>query len=203
MVQPTPMRPHSITVPRVGLLHSLSGSMLRGCVLQRFAPVGRAALPLGLLLSITGTTAAAASPPAAPASTAAPATTLLPPPQPAAQAEQVTAAGSDSMHTTDWDSVNVYKFLALTVIFSTTENAMFYPFFVIKTREQAEQLRNAGSGSAGASKPAPWFNTTEQVRTILREQGWRNGVYRGFWLSSLAAFPAYGVYMGPQHSTPL
>lgn len=66
------------------------------------------------------------------------------------------------------------------------ENALFYPFYVLKTREQADN-RALGKSALETSKA--------HLRTLLKEQGVR-GMYRGFVSSNLTAFPAYAVYMG-------
>ena len=67
------------------------------------------------------------------------------------------------------------------------ENALFYPFYVLKTREQADVRTLAGK--------SPWAQSQAHLRTLLAEQGVR-GMYRGFVSSNLTAFPAYAVYMG-------
>jgi hypothetical protein len=81
------------------------------------------------------------------------------------------------------------QFCGLTVFFSTLENALFYPFYVLKTREQAD-CRTAPSLSK-----SPWSASRAHLRVLLTDQGVK-GLYRGFVSSNLTAFPAYGVYMG-------
>lgn len=79
------------------------------------------------------------------------------------------------------------QFCCLTAFFSTVENGLFYPFYVLKTREQADARTLRGK--------SPWSASRAHLRTLLADQGVR-GLYRGFVSSNLTAFPAYGVYMG-------
>lgn len=88
------------------------------------------------------------------------------------------------------------QFCGLTVFFSTMENALFYPFYVLKTREQADMRALRTAAGSNAPRVSPWQTSVMHLRTILREQGVSRGLYRGFWASNLTAFPAYGVYMG-------
>lgn len=89
-------------------------------------------------------------------------------------------------HSTQWSDVNVWRFAALMSVFSTAENAIFYPFYVLKTREQADR----------SQKYKPLQSLTYHLSHIYKTDGIRNGLYRGFWVSSLTSLPSYGVYMG-------
>ncbi|CAF1531925.1 unnamed protein product [Adineta steineri] len=96
-------------------------------------------------------------------------------------------------HTTKWSDVNLFKFGALIAVSSTLENAVFYPLFVIKTREQSDRrnltllqsfryhIRSSLTKSSNATKTSP--------------------LYRGFWFSNIASLPAYGLYLGVYIST--
>ena len=65
------------------------------------------------------------------------------------------------------------------------ENALFYPFFLLKTREQADRSAN--------------YNALESVKrhvtAAVKKDGLR-GLYKGFASASLISLPAYGVYSG-------
>ena len=69
-------------------------------------------------------------------------------------------------------------------VFSIAENFLFYPFYLLKTREQADR-----SSSYRAT------DSVHFLRQILRKDGVK-GLYRGFVASSFVSLPAYGLYSG-------
>ena len=70
-------------------------------------------------------------------------------------------------------------------VFSIAENALFYPFYLLKTREQADRSKNYNA----------FESANRHIRAALAKGGIR-GLYRGFASSSVVTLPAYGVYSG-------
>ncbi|CAF0763424.1 unnamed protein product [Didymodactylos carnosus] len=85
-------------------------------------------------------------------------------------------------HTTEWANVNLAKFMGLMTVASTVENAIFYPFYVLKTREQSDRRNLTFLKS---------FN--HHLRTSLTT---KQSLYRGFWTSNFVSLPSYALYMG-------
>lgn len=92
---------------------------------------------------------------------------------------------SFSPHSTCWSQVDLFRFSVYMSIFSTAENAVFYPFYVIKTLEQSDR----------STSRKPFESTRYHLHKLLKHRGF-GGLYRGFMTSNLTALPAYGVYMG-------
>lgn len=86
-------------------------------------------------------------------------------------------------HNTHWEDISIPRFLALMAFFSSAENAIFYPFYVLKTREQADRHRKPGIESSKYHLKQLWVK--EGIR----------GLYKGFLSSCFVSLPAYGVYM--------
>ena len=70
------------------------------------------------------------------------------------------------------------------------ENALFYPFYMLKTREQADRLVLKPRPNA-----KPWDASMHHLRAVIAERGVRQGLFRGFWASNILSFPAYAAYM--------
>jgi hypothetical protein len=81
--------------------------------------------------------------------------------------------------------VNIGRFCFWMSLFSIAENFVFYPFYLLKTREQAD--RSANYRALDSAR--------HHMQSILRKEGVR-GMYRGFVASSVVALPAYGIYSG-------
>ncbi|UJR33405.1 hypothetical protein I4U23_020851 [Adineta vaga] len=96
-------------------------------------------------------------------------------------------------HTTKWSDVNLFKFGALIAISTTAENAVFYPLYVLKTREQSDR-RNLTLLQSFRYHLRSSFSKTTTAGSI-------SSLYRGFWFSSIAGLPAYGLYLGVYIST--
>jgi hypothetical protein len=94
-------------------------------------------------------------------------------------------SSSADPHNTRWSEVSIPRFIVLMSLFSTVENAIFYPFYVLKTREQADRNVTRKPGISSSKY---------HLQYILRTQGIR-GLYKGFWSSCFVSLPAYGVYM--------
>jgi solute carrier family 25 iron transporter 28/37 len=89
-------------------------------------------------------------------------------------------------HNTDWHNVDIVRFTLWMSLFSIGENAIFYPFYVLKTREQADRSVNYKALASARY----------HLTSILKTQGVRRGLYRGFFASSIVSLPAYGLYSG-------
>ncbi|CAF0727619.1 unnamed protein product [Rotaria sordida] len=96
-------------------------------------------------------------------------------------------------HTTKWSDVNLFKFGALITVSSTIENVIFYPFYVLKTREQSDR-RNLT-----LLQSFRYHLRTTLSKSNYATQG--SSLYRGFWFSNMASIPAYGIYLGVYIST--
>ena len=92
---------------------------------------------------------------------------------------------ASSLHSTDWSSVSLPRFCFWMSLFSIAENFLFYPFYLLKTREQADR-----SAHYRALESARFH-----LNTVMRKEGAR-GLYRGFAASSFVSLPAYGLYSG-------
>ena len=92
---------------------------------------------------------------------------------------------SSSQTTTDWSEVSLPRFCFWMGLFSITENALFYPFWLVKTREQSDRSTNY----------SPLAFARKHIAGVLRKEGPR-GLYRGFVASSVISLPAYGIYSG-------
>ena len=94
-------------------------------------------------------------------------------------------SSSSKPHSIDWHEVSLPRFILWMSLFSIAENALFYPFYLLKTREQADRSAN--------------YNALESASRHLRgalAKGGIRGVYKGFVSSSVVTLPAYGVYSG-------
>ena len=94
-------------------------------------------------------------------------------------------ASPTPLHTTEWSDVSLTRFCFWMGLFSVAENFLFYPFYLLKTREQTDR--------SSAYRPLDFAK--HHVRQIIRKEG-PKGLYRGFVASSLVSLPAYGVYSG-------
>ena len=95
------------------------------------------------------------------------------------------ASTSSKPHSIDWHEVSLPRFCLWMSVFSIAENALFYPFYLLKTREQADRSAN--------------YNALESANRHLRAalaKGGVRGLYKGFASSSVVTLPAYGVYSG-------
>ena len=81
--------------------------------------------------------------------------------------------------------MNLGRFCFWMSLFSIAENFVFYPFYLLKTREQAD--RSANYRALDSAR--------HHLQSIMRKEGFR-GMYRGFAASSVVALPAYGIYSG-------
>ncbi|CAF0728917.1 unnamed protein product [Adineta ricciae] len=96
-------------------------------------------------------------------------------------------------HTTKWSDVNLLKFGTLIAVSTTFESAIFYPFFVLKTREQSDR-RNLTLLQSFRYHIRASISKTTTTGSI-------SSLYRGFWFSNIAGLPAYGLYLGVYIST--
>jgi hypothetical protein len=105
--------------------------------------------------------------------------------------------------------------LGYSSFFSTIENALYYPFFVLKTREQSDSKSLKGK--------APWRASLDQLRSIFLQNSLHNHVtkpihppssvtvsnvvkgiqllYKGYWLANLTTLPSYLIYFYSYSST--
>ena len=145
--------------------------------------------------ALSATTSTPSLPPTPSASSASPASAGLddvPPPaslsfsSPQAVADPAPAVSASSApHSIDWHEVSLGRFCLWMSVFSIAENALFYPFYLLKTREQADRSANYNALESA----------NRHIRAALAKGGIR-GLYRGFASSSVVTLPAYGVYSG-------
>jgi hypothetical protein len=89
-----------------------------------------------------------------------------------------------------WPGVNIPRFLAATAVSTFVEYTATYPCEVIKTRLQVSSSKQ-GFFSA--------FRATG--RTVIRELGWRKGLYRGLCFTGVTSFPISLLYIGSYNSS--
>eukprot|EP00696_Hemimastix_kukwesjijk_P016659 gnl/Hemi2/5145_TR1797_c0_g1_i1.p1 gnl/Hemi2/5145_TR1797_c0_g1~~gnl/Hemi2/5145_TR1797_c0_g1_i1.p1 ORF type:complete len:346 (-),score=74.77 gnl/Hemi2/5145_TR1797_c0_g1_i1:57-1094(-) len=85
-----------------------------------------------------------------------------------------------------WAELDVGKFTLVTAAVSVAENVLFYPFHLLKTREQVDKTQKLHALSTK--------ETVAMARNTVKEGGVR-GLYRGFWSSSFGSIPSYVVYL--------
>ncbi|CAF3350256.1 unnamed protein product [Rotaria sp. Silwood1] len=107
--------------------------------------------------------------------------------EPSSETKMVSRESFDP-HTTKWSDVNLVKFATLITASSTIENAIFYPFYVLKTREQSDR-RNLT-----LLQSFRYHLRTTLSKSKHNTRG--SSLYRGFWFSNMSSVPAYGVYLG-------
>ncbi|CAF3503900.1 unnamed protein product [Rotaria socialis] len=100
---------------------------------------------------------------------------------------QTTSREPFNPHTTKWSDVNLVKFGALITVASTIENAVFYPFYVLKTREQSDRRNLSLLKSFRCHLSATLSKSNNSKGPSL---------FRGFWFSNMTSIPAYGIYLG-------
>jgi len=86
-----------------------------------------------------------------------------------------------------WGELNVIKFSVLLTIAHTIENVVYYPFWVLKTRQQIERKKKERAFDVG--------QTFRQLREIQKIEGIKRGLYHGFVFSSIASIPSEGLYL--------
>jgi len=86
----------------------------------------------------------------------------------------------------EWDRIHVPTLVAIFSAANVVENAVVYPLYHIKTRQQVERAN-------------VYRNTISLLREIVRVEGVSRGLYRGFWASTIAAMPSYAIYMVAYH----
>lgn len=100
------------------------------------------------------------------------------------QSSSLSSGGNEiDMHNTSWDQIDLPKFIVSLTVFSTLENIVFYPFSVLKTREQSDH-----------SKLSPLQSFKYHLSASIKHQHGLRNLYKGFWFSSGANLPAYGAY---------
>lgn len=85
-----------------------------------------------------------------------------------------------------FDDLSIARFTFLSSAFSIAENALLYPFQLLKTREQVDRATNPHT--------SPLKITLDQARHAYKAGGVR-GLYTGFWTSSLLYAPIYPLYL--------
>eukprot|EP00924_Labyrinthula_sp_SR-Ha-C_P008085 snap_masked-scaffold_11-processed-gene-2.6-mRNA-1 protein AED:1.00 eAED:1.00 QI:0/-1/0/0/-1/1/1/0/295 len=88
----------------------------------------------------------------------------------------------------EWKHFNFKKLLSYTALGYIAENAVVYPFWVIKTKEQISTTVNTRNLSAAKSI----FLATK------KKLGFK-GLYKGFWTSSLVGIPSVYTYLLSYH----
>ena len=93
------------------------------------------------------------------------------------------------MHDVEWERLNIPRFLALVSLTSLAENVVLHPFYTVKVQQQVDvtsplTLRHLSG----------W----PTARHIVAKKGIR-GLYPGFWTSTVATMPAYGLYLVSYH----
>eukprot|EP00128_Syssomonas_multiformis_P009488 Colp12_sorted_trinity150504_noHs@16526 len=66
---------------------------------------------------------------------------------------------------------------------SIGENVIYYPFYLLKTREQVDRTRGVNT----------FLQSLNTSRQILIKEGIQ-GFYKGFWTCSIASLPSFAVY---------
>jgi len=90
----------------------------------------------------------------------------------------------------EWQKLHLGR-LALAI--STTsflENALYHPWWVLKTREQVE--------TTNINKGGVWWNSYRYAGNILKREG-IGSLYRGFWAGSIGSLPSAYIYLVTYH----
>lgn len=90
---------------------------------------------------------------------------------------------TDDFHNTNWSEIDIPRYLISLTVFSTVENLVFYPFSVLKTREQSDR-----------TKLSAYNSFKYHLKQSLQHSKGINNLYRGFWFSSCVNLPTYGIY---------
>ena len=85
--------------------------------------------------------------------------------------------------------LDMLRFVVVCGSLSVVENIFFYPFHLIKTREQADRSAISGAGTRGA-----WKVTASHVLLCYQMGGVRS-LYQGFVASSVSFLPCYPLYL--------
>lgn len=85
-------------------------------------------------------------------------------------------ADVSTLGSTEWRDLDIKKLVALTSLATVAENALMYPFWCMKTRQQVQ------SG-----------DVTHHLS--FRKMGGLRNLYRGFTFYAIASLPAYLVYL--------
>ncbi|CAF4259352.1 unnamed protein product, partial [Rotaria magnacalcarata] len=93
-------------------------------------------------------------------------------------------------HNTKWSNINLTRFSLLIVVAATLENVMYYPFYVLKTREQSDRRHLPFSQSFKVHLHTILSSTAENRFKRTRS------LFRGFWFSNIASMPVTGLYLG-------
>jgi len=89
----------------------------------------------------------------------------------------------------EWQKINLGRLALALGTTSLLENLLYHPWWVLKTREQAEVI----SRSEGV-----WRNSYTFARKILQREGIK-ALYRGFWAGSIGSLPSAYLYLISYH----
>jgi len=89
----------------------------------------------------------------------------------------------------EWQKINLGRLAIALGTTSLLENLLYHPWWVLKTREQAEVINRSGG---------VWRNSYHFARKILQKEGIK-ALYRGFWAGSIGSLPSAYLYLISYH----
>jgi len=91
----------------------------------------------------------------------------------------------------EWQKINLGRLAIALGTTSLLENLLYHPWWVLKTREQAEVINIRSSGGV-------WSSSYQFARKILQKEGIK-ALYRGFWAGSIGSLPSAYLYLITYH----